>query len=125
MINQFVFACALPCAGKSSYFNEKYPNAIHIVNECGYADKRGEGYRKMLAEAEAEGCIIESESNEEVTLNIMKYIKEFLKKKGHQTLIMSADEIKHVLDGYTPEHPEIVHEQSVQIARSLVYAIAD
>ena len=123
MINQFVFACALPCAGKSTYFNEKYPNAIHIVNECGYADESGEAHRKMLTEDK--GCITDHESNDKVTLNIMKYIKKFLEKKGHQTLIMSADEIKHVLDGYTPEHPEIVHEQSVQIARSLIYAIAD
>ena len=103
MINQFVFACALPCAGKSTYFNEKYPNAIHIVNECGYVDESGEAHRKRLADDK--GCITETESNEKVTLNIMKYIKKFLEKKGHQTLIMSADEIKHVLDGYTPEHP--------------------
>ena len=96
MINNFLFFVGLPCSGKSSWVNEKYPNAIHIVNECGYVDERGEDYRRMLAEAEAEGHIIESESNEEVALNIMKYIKKFLEKKGHQTLIMSADEIKQI-----------------------------
>lgn len=117
MIKQYIFACALPCAGKSSYFNEKYPNAIHIVDDCGYSNEQSN-----------KGDIFTDKnvvSNDVIVNDMMTYVVNFLKDKGHQTLIMSADEVKHTLKGYTPEHPEVVHEQSVQIARSLIYAIAN
>lgn len=38
-------------------------------------------------------------------------------------VIIAADDIKEFLDGYTDEHPEGVHEDSVQLARNYVFQL--
>lgn len=64
MITEFIFCCALPGAGKSTYIEKHYRGSHEIV---------------------------------------------------------SADEIKKTLPGYTPQNPEVVHEQSVQLARERIF----
>lgn len=64
MITEFIFCCALPGAGKSTYIEKHYGDDYEIV---------------------------------------------------------SADEIKKTLPGYTPQNPEVVHEQSVQLARERIF----
>ena len=68
MITEFIFCCALPGAGKSTYLKSHYDNTYDIV---------------------------------------------------------SADEIKKILPGYDPENPEAVHEESVQRARSAIFAMCE
>ena len=64
MITEFIFCCALPGAGKSTYIESHYDDSYDIV---------------------------------------------------------SADEIKKTLPGYDPENPEAVHEESVQLARKVIF----
>lgn len=40
---------------------------------------------------------------------------------NRKTIIISADEIKEYLDGFSNEHPENVHELSVKYARQFIY----
>lgn len=68
MITEFVFCCALPGAGKSTYISQHYDDSYIIV---------------------------------------------------------SADEIKKELWGYDPEHPELVHEESVQAARERIFELCN
>lgn len=39
--------------------------------------------------------------------------------------VVSADEIKKTLPGYDPENPEIVHEESVQLARKVIFDMCE
>lgn len=101
MINTYIQLLGLPASGKSTYLNEKYPAAKHIVNE----------YVQRLNI---------TEFNE---MEFISFCEAFI--NNNDVIIMSADEIKHVLPGYTPEHPEVVHEESVQLARKMIYEIMD
>ena len=101
MINTYIQLLGLPCSGKSVYINEHYPDAIHIVNRYVYSEDV-------------------KEFDED---KFISFCNKFI--KPNDIVIMSADEIKHVLPGYTPEHPEIVHEKSVQLARKMIYEIMD
>lgn len=38
---------------------------------------------------------------------------------------IAADDLKPYLDGYTDEHPEVVHEQSVKLVKSLIFKMME
>lgn len=104
MINKFLYFLGLPCSGKSTYLSEHYPDVGHLcdmlvtlLSNNPFNDYTFDG-------------IIESLENNLIDNSIW---------------VISADEIKPMLDGYTDEHPEVVHEESVQLARRLIFKIAD
>ncbi len=57
-----------------------------------------------------------------VEKTIEEYINLYIKSGN---VIISADEIKEYLDGYHPEHPEFVHEESVRVAKQHIYNIVN
>lgn len=95
MIKEFVFCVGLPGCGKSTYIEEHYPHASH---PC--------------------ALIHDSEYHD---------LNDILFKLRDSTcnVVISADEIKSVLDGYSNDHPENVHEKSVKMARQDIYDIIE
>ena len=53
-----------------------------------------------------------------------RFVKTVKSYEGKHILI-SADNIKSNLDGYSDEHPENVHELSVKLARQYIYSLID
>lgn len=104
MINEFLFGCGLACSGKSSYMNEHYPNALHIIND--YIEFSG---------------LYTFDYNDFIDYCKDSYINNRVKDS---LIIVSADEVKPVLDGYTDEHPEVVHQESVNIVKSIITEFA-
>lgn len=99
MIKNFVFTLGLPGCGKSTYLNKNYNNVFNFENYyASFCDK-----------------------DEAFTENgIVAWCKEVINNNDTDYIQISADDIKYFLDGYTDEHPEVVHEQSVRIAKQFV-----
>ena len=95
MIENFVFTLGLPGCGKSSYLDEHYNTAFNPI-------KQSSGYNISTI------C-----SDVTTFLNNSSYIEG-------EYIYVAADDIKEDLEGFSNDHPEVVHEESVQLARQLV-----
>lgn len=102
MISNYIQCLGLPGCGKSTYMNKHY-NAYY--NVCSR-------YMK--------GSSIKNFSEWLQTYHVINY--EFNEDKY---IIISADIIKEHISGYDPDTPEYVHEDSVQIARQMIYDLAE
>ena len=103
MISKFMYFVGLPCCGKSTFISNNYPNAGHLCDML----------TTLLSNNPFDDYSFE-EINEVLENNLI----------DNSTWIISADEIKPMLEGYTDEHPEVVHEDSVQLARRMIFEIA-
>lgn len=103
MIKEFIFTVGLPGCGKSSYLERNYPSPHTFIKWC---------------EMEVYAC-------DGITFDYEKDGQEFIQSCIDKDLVLiSADEVKTKLDGYTDIHPEVVHEESVQIARQFVFELS-
>lgn len=100
MINNFVQLVGLPGSGKSTYLSEHYTDA-HILE-----DFMLHSYVNVFAD-------YISLKYEYYTIDTGKYN------------IISADFLKAFIKDYDPEHPELVHEDSVQLARDYIKDICN
>ncbi len=103
MISKFSYFLGLPASGKSTYLQENYPNILHLIE-----------WLTSILDKPFDECNLDK---------IIQTIEDNL--CINETIVISADEIKPLLKGYTDEHPEVVHEESVQITRKIIFAIAD
>lgn len=85
----------LPGCGKSTYLKEHYNNVFNYKKFCLETDRK---------------------------TNIDEYISS---TADDEYVVIAADDIKECLNGYSPEHPELVHEQSVQLARAYIFSLLD
>jgi len=94
MITKFIFTVGLPGCGKSTYIDNNFKNS--------YPLKAAMNVSYIDAHPEDFQDLIDSDN----------------------FILVSADEIKKSMSGYTDENPENVHEDSVQAARDIVLALS-
>lgn len=100
MIKEFIFTVGLPGCGKSTYLNEHYFN---VLNEFRL-------FNEINTEDSSLGKIVQEKlDGEKCKENNLKPV-----------VIISADDLKPLFNGYNEEHPEFVHEKSVQLAKYYV-----
>lgn len=100
MIKNFVFTVGLPGSGKSSWINDNYPEIY------GFSQ-----FARTVFDFTVCHAFFEYDA----------YGKYFIESCSHyQNVIVSADDVKPFLEGYSDQHPETVHEESVKIARKFV-----
>ena len=104
MISKFTYFLGLPCSGKTSWMSDNYPNVGHLCD--------------MLSTLLSTTHPFDDYSFEEINETLENNLPI------GSTWVISADEIKPMLEGYTDEHPEVVHEDSVQLARRMIFEIA-
>ena len=104
MISKFMYFVGLPCSGKSTFISNNYSDAGHLCD--------------MLSTLLSTTHPFDDYSFEEINETLENNLID------NSTWIISADEIKPMLEGYTDEHPEVVHEDSVQLARRMIFEIA-
>lgn len=100
MITEFIFMVGLPGCGKSTRLEADYHNVLKFSHGNSLDPKRI------------------SDETENVWASTCNMLLNVDRKNG--AIVVSADEIKHFLNGYTNEHPETVHQESVKLARKLV-----
>ena len=104
MISKFMYFVGLPCSGKSTFISNNYSDTGHLCDMLS----------TLLSTTHPFDDYSFEEINEVLENNLI----------DNSTWIISADEIKPMLEGYTDEHPEVVHEDSVQLARRMIFEIA-
>lgn len=104
MIKEFIFTLGLPGCGKSTYLNEKYNNVFSFADWHNY--------------------VTMNQGAEDGNLQFGTYCQQLLdscEQTERQNVIqIAADDLKPFINGYTDEHPEVVHEDSVELARNLI-----
>lgn len=100
MINKYIQCLGLPGSSKTTYIDKHY-NAYY--NLCStYMQSTIQNFSEFI------------QSKKVINANVTdKYV------------IVSADIIKTRLEGYNPDNPEYVHEKSVQLARQMIFDLAE
>lgn len=103
MIKNYIQLLGLPCAGKSTELNKRFPDVCHIIDKC---------------------CNHFKNLPYEFNVSEDMFTQYDFLYKNNDIFIISADELKKYLPGYTEEHPEIVHEKSVRIVQNIIYSLS-
>jgi 5'(3')-deoxyribonucleotidase/predicted kinase len=101
MINNFTFFLGLPGCGKSTHLRS-IPSCYNLVEK--YYTRYGSSFSLTA---------------------FYDFAYPLLSNAPDNTYVISADEIKEGLKGFSNEHPESVHEASVQMARKIICDLAE
>lgn len=109
MIKEFIFTLGLPGCGKTTYLQEHYNNVFSFADWHNY--------------------VTMNQGAEDGSLQFGKYCQNLLGSydfgnKKQNVIQIAADELKPFINGYSDEHPEHVHEDSVDLARNLIHNLA-
>lgn len=121
MIKKFIFTLGLPGSGKSTYIEKNYKNMLDMSEYMHYSANPN-------SSTGIETVSVHAVCSQQHLLNM--YIPHVLAKLNktdfddNDVFIVSADEIKQFLGGYNMLNPQPVHEQSVQLAKQLVYLLS-
>lgn len=122
MINNFIFTLGLPGAGKSTYIEENYVNRMDMLEYIKYSGN------PISSTGTERASIQEVCTNQSLLDRYIMHLVDFRSQKyfdKNEVFIVSADEIKQYIEGYNRLNPQPVHEESVQLARQLVYLFSN
>ena len=123
MIKKFIFTLGLPGSGKSTYINENYTNVFDFTEYLSYSVK-------SLSSMKMKEIVKEACNNLQSLDTYLSNIRALYHSEGkfpfssNMVFVVSADDIKKHLDGFSMNNPQLVHEESVQLAKQLVYLFA-
>ena len=124
MIKDFIFTLGLPGSGKSTYINENYVNMFDFAEYLRYSANplSSTGTEKLTPQ---EACTdLHYLDIYLANISALRHVDGTWPLKDNQVFVVSADEIKQHLNGFSMDNPQAVHEESVQLARQLVYLFA-
>lgn len=125
MIDNFIFTLGLPGSGKSTYIENHYVNKFNFAEYLHYSANpcSSTGTEKLSPQ---KACTdLQSLDIYLSNLKAMMHCEnEEFEKNTNTVFVVSADDIKEELYGYNMTNPQPVHEESVQLARQLVYLFA-
>lgn len=124
MIKNFIFTLGLPGSGKSTYINENYVNMFdfaeylhYSANPCSSTGTEKLSPQKACTDLQSLDIYLSN-------IRALKHSTGNWPLECNEVFVVSADEIKQQLDGFSMTNPQAVHEESVQLARQLVYLFA-
>ena len=123
MIKNFIFTLGLPGSGKSTYIKENYVNKFNFAEYLHYSANpcSSTGTEKLSPQKACTDLQLL-----DIYLSNMRAVMHCENKQFEKNtvFVVSADDIKEELYGYNMTDPQPVHEESVQLAKQLVYLFA-